>query len=202
MLSESAPPPSPLIVIPEEKDDEQSETEVKETKDRIPVILKRPILVQRTRANRTFSLWVWDDAPSEYEDTAPWHEYPAAGASTQTEEVQEEEQEAQGAGIQATATQTGNPRARTKRRGAPRDRPPPGVRVQRRYEGEQRAAVEEARRAKGSILPASNKGREAKEKKLVKGGARGFPLQAPNLHGNKGSRDSGEEPKKLKEAKK
>ena len=27
---------------------------------------------------------------------------------------------------------------------------------------------------------------EAKEKKLVKGGARGFPLQAPNLHGNKG----------------
>ena len=27
---------------------------------------------------------------------------------------------------------------------------------------------------------------KAKEKKLVKGGARGFPLQAPNLHGNKG----------------
>ena len=36
---------------------------------------------------------------------------------------------------------------------------------------------------------------EAKEKKLVKGGARGFPLQAPNLHGNKGFRDPGEEAK-------
>ena len=160
------------------------------------VVLRRGKLVQRTRGTRSFSEWVWDDLPSQYEDTAPWHEYPAAGASTQTDEVQEEEQEAQGAGTQAAATQTGNPQARTKRRGATRDRPPPGVRVQRRWEGEQRAAVEEqrryegaqravveeqrrrleevqraveeARRAKGKSLPTSNKG---KGKEAGKGGS-------------------------------
>ena len=134
---------------------------------------------------------MWDDPPSQYEDTAPWHEYPAAGASTQTDEVQEEEQEAQGAGAQAAATQTGNPRTRapgTKRRGAPRHRDPPAVRIARRWEEEQRVIeeqrrrleevqrdVEEARRANGKSFPTSSKGSKGEGKeasaKVGKGGS-------------------------------
>ena len=168
------------------KKDEQSETESEKT-----VVLRKGKLVQRTRGTRSFSEWVWDDLPSQYEDTAPWHEYPAAGASTQTDEVQEEEQEAQGADTQAAATQTGrNPRPRapgTKRRGAPRYRDPPAVRVARRYEEEQRVIeeqrrrleevqrdVEEARRARGSF-PTSSKGSKGEGKeagsKVGKGGS-------------------------------
>ena len=146
-LLEFAPPPPPLLVFPEEEDDEKIETKVEETKYRFGV--SRSLVNARfaepveTRTHRSFNLW--DNYPAEPEVPAPWQ---------RTEEVPA----AESAGTQTEATQT--ERTRRKRRGQPRVRPPPGVRIQLREAAEaaEAAAVEAERRATRSSLPASSKG--------------------------------------------
>ena len=92
-----------------------------------------------TRTHRSFSLW---DNWTEPEVPAPWQ---------RTDEVPT----AESSGTQTDATQTEKPKK--KRRGQPRFRPPPGIRIQLREEREA-AAVEEEREAARSSLPASSSG--------------------------------------------
>ena len=60
-----------------------------------------------------------------------------------------------------------------------------GVVVAEEKEVSEEATSTPVKEKKAAKAPAAPK-KAAKEKKVVKGGARGFPLQAPNLHGNKG----------------
>ena len=122
-LLEFAPPPPPL---PEEKDDEKVEEKVEETKYMFGV--SRSLVNARfkeaveTRIHRSFSLWDNWTEPEVWQTT---DEVPTAASS---------------------ATQTEKPKK--KRRGQPRFRPPPGIRVQLREE----------REAARSSWPASSSG--------------------------------------------